>query len=68
MPTPAVLFGAIAFGSLGLGAFVWGKKAGSLKAIVIGILLMAYPYFVPGTLLVYLVGAALAAALFLFRD
>jgi hypothetical protein len=68
MPTPAVLFGAIAFGSLGMGAFLWGKRTGSLKAIVIGLLLMVFPYFVPGTLAVYGIGAGLTAALFLFRD
>ncbi len=68
MPTPTALFGLILFGAIGLAAFVYGRKTGSLRAIVIGIVLMAYPYFVEAALPLYLIGAALTAALFVFRD
>jgi len=68
MPAPANLFGSIVFGAIGLAAFVYGKKSGAFKPMLIGVLLMAYPYFVSETWLLYLAGAGLTAALFLFRD
>ncbi len=68
MPTPEALFGMILFGGIGMGAFVYGKKSGLMKPIIIGIALMAYPYFVEGTWLIFLIGAVLTAALFFFRD
>jgi hypothetical protein len=68
MPTPEALFGMILFGGIGMGAFVYGKKSGSLKPVIIGIALMAYPYFVESSLLIFLIGGLLTAALFVFRD
>ncbi len=68
MPSPGNLFGAILFGSIGMGAFVYGKKSGAIKPIIIGILLMIYPYFIPQTWLMYLAGSALTFSLYLFRD
>lgn len=66
--TPANLLGSLLFSTIGLGAFIYGKKAGLWKPLVIGIALMAYPYFVSQTGLLYLIGTLLTAALFLFRD
>lgn len=68
MPTPANLFGSIAFGIVGFGAFMYGKKTAGVKAMVIGVALMVYPYFVDPTWLLYTIGLALTAALFVFRD
>ncbi len=51
-----------------MGAFIYGKKSGSLKPVIIGIALMAYPYFVESSGLIFLIGALLTASLFLFRD
>ncbi len=67
MPTPGALFGSILFGSIGLAAFVYGKKTSTPRPMILGIALMAYPYFIPQTGPLYLVGAALTAALFLFK-
>ncbi len=58
----------ILFGGIGMGAFIYGKKSGSLKPVIIGIALMAYPYFVESSGLIFLIGALLTASLFLFRD
>lgn len=58
----------ILFGGIGMGAFVYGKKSGSLKPVIIGIALMAYPYFVASSSLIFLIGGLLTAALFVFRD
>ena len=60
------LFGGLIFGSIGFFAFRYGKRQGNYRMLGIGIALMVYPYFIPNTLAVYLVGAALVAALFFF--
>jgi hypothetical protein len=68
MPSPANLFGSLAFGVIGMGAFAYGKKVGGLRAMLIGVGLMVFPYFIDPTWLLFTVGAALTAALFIFRD
>lgn len=68
MPTPSSLFAMILFGSIGMGAFVYGKSMAAFRPIVIGILLMVYPYFVSGTMSMYAVGVALCLALYLLRE
>jgi hypothetical protein len=66
--SPAALFGSLLFGAVGLGAFLYGKKMVLYKPMVIGIVLMAYPYFVPQPWLIYTIGCALCLGLFVFRD
>lgn len=68
LPTPAALFADIAFGAIGFAAFLYGRRMTAWKPIVIGIALMAYPYFVSATWAVWAIGVALCAALYLFRD
>ena len=64
----ANLLGSFIFGCVGLAAFVYGKKQTSFKAMVIGIALMAYPYFVSNTIALYVIGISLIALLFILRD
>ena len=66
--TGANLFGGLLFGCIGLGAFIYGKRQSSWKAMAIGVVLMAYPYFVPSTTAMYACGLVLTVALFVFRD
>jgi hypothetical protein len=66
--SPAALFGSLMFGALGMGAFIYGKKMALWKPMVIGLVLMAYPYAVSQTWVLYAVGSALGIALFVFRD
>lgn len=66
--TAASLIAGILFGSIGFVAFVYGKKQSSLKAIVIGVLLMVYPYFIPNVIALYAIGAVLTACLFIFPE
>jgi hypothetical protein len=47
---------------------VYGKKQNAIKALLIGLTLIVYPYFVTNTVVMYAVGVALTAALFVFRD
>ena len=66
--TAASLIAGILFGSIGFGAFVYGKKQSSFKALVVGVLLMVYPYFIPNVIALYAIGAVLTACLFIFPD
>lgn len=59
----ANLAGGLLFSTIGLFAFTYGKRNQSLRHMVLGGLLMVYCYFT-NTVLTYLIGAALTAALF----
>ena len=64
----ADLIAGFLFSVIGMAAFAYGKKQGRLKTTLISVVLMTYPYFVSGTVLLYGVGLLLTAALFMFRD
>lgn len=66
--TGTTLFAGIIFGTIGFAAFVYGKKQSDLKVLVIGVALMAFPYFIPNPIALYAIGVALIAALFIFHD
>jgi predicted phage tail protein len=68
LPGTSNLFGSMLFGTIGFAAFIYGKKAMNWKPMVIGGALMGFTFFVSQTWLVYLLGAGLSAALFIFRD
>src|SRR3990167_2377004 len=48
--------GGLVFGSIGFVAFMYGKKNTSAQPMILGIALMAYPYFVRDVLAVYALG------------
>jgi hypothetical protein len=64
---PNVLAGLL-FGSIGFVGFIYGKRTSRLKPMMIGLLLMGYPYFVENTLALCGIGLAGTAALFWFGD
>lgn len=68
LPSPANLFGMLIFGIIGLAAFRYGKKMHEGAPLGIGVALMVYPYFVSRTWLLYVVGLALCAGLYLLRE
>ena len=61
------LFWGMAFGSVGVGYFVYGKKQQRLLPLLCGIGLMVFPYFVSSTLVLLVVGGLLLAAPFVLR-
>ena len=63
----ANIFASVIFGSIGFAAFIYGKKQSSFKALVIGVVLMVYPYFVTNAIAVYAIGVALSLTLFFFN-
>jgi hypothetical protein len=68
MPTPAYLAGLLFFSVLGYAAYRFGKRSEQPVARWGGVVLMLYPYLVSETWLLYVVGAGLCAAIFVFRD
>ena len=62
------IIGAFLFSGIGFVAFVYGKRNGEYRPMLIGFSLLAYPYFVQATLMVYLVGIGLTASLYWFRE
>jgi hypothetical protein len=67
MPSPAYIFGAVLFGIIGFAAYRYGKKAESAATKWIGVALMLYPYAISETWLLYVVGAGLCVALYVYR-
>lgn len=59
LPSPAYIVGAILFGIVGYLAYRRGRKASSPALTWTGVALMLYPYAVPQTWLLWLVGAGL---------
>ena len=55
---------SLLIGSVGLGLFLYGRKRDRLPHLIVGIVLMAYPYFVPGALWQAVVGAGLLGGLY----
>jgi hypothetical protein len=62
------LIGGFLFSGVGFVAFRYGKKMSLLWPMVIGVLLMVYPYFVGSTILLYGAGCALCAMLYFLRE
>ncbi|HTQ99862.1 MAG TPA: hypothetical protein VMH83_07725 [Candidatus Acidoferrum sp.] len=67
MDDNSLLWGMI-FGAVGLGYLRYGKLSKRTMPYVSGIALMVFPYFVEGTLLTVLVGAAFVALPFVIRS
>lgn len=68
MFTASNLIGGLIFSGIGFVAFVYGKKMALWRPMVLGILLMGYPYFVSDTWVMYGIGVLLTAGLYVFRD
>jgi hypothetical protein len=68
MPSPAALFASLIFGIVGFAAFRYGKKSALVVPMILGIVLMVYPYFVPETWMIYAIGCALTFGVWYFRN
>jgi hypothetical protein len=62
--TAANLLGSLLFSSIGYGVFTYGRKNGNMQKLVLGIVLMVYPYLISDTFWMYMIGAGLSALLF----
>ena len=59
LPTPLYMVGAVLFGILGYIAFRRGRKTAKRTLIWTGIVMMLFPYLVPETWLLWLLGVVL---------
>ena len=66
-PSPAYLFGMIVFSIIGYAFFRYGKKAELPIPKWVGVALMLFPYVVPQTWALYLIGSGLCVGAYLFR-
>lgn len=66
MDTAQLLWG-LAFGSIGLGYFLYGRKQRVPVPLVCGIALMVFPYFISNTYALVGVGVLLSALPYFLR-
>lgn len=64
----AYWIGSIVFSGIGFVAFAYGKKQTQWRRAAIGIALMTYAYFVSDTVIMYVIGFLLTAALFFVKE
>jgi len=64
---PMFVFFVILFSAAGLAYFMYGKKQVAPVPLVCGLVLMIYPYFVSGTLLLIGIGVVLVAIPYFVR-
>ena len=63
----STLLWGVLFGSIGLGLFIYGRKQRAIVPLVCGMALMAFPYFVSGTVWLVVIGVALMAIPYFVR-
>ena len=68
MDSSASLLWGLLFGSIGMGYFIYGKRQGRVVALLSGMALMVFPYFVTGWFLIILIGLVLMALPYFIRD
>jgi hypothetical protein len=62
----ALIWGLI-FNGVGVFAFLYGKKKQSVPFMIIGVLLIGYPYVVQNAVSIFIIGVVLSGALYFFR-
>lgn len=67
MDSTLLLLSGLVFTSVGLGYFIYGRRQDHKMALLAGIALMVYPYFVSGTPAMVGVGGLLMAVPFLLK-
>jgi len=55
------IFLGLLFGSIGTVYMIWGKRQSSVMHIVVGAILLVYPYVFTNAILIVIIGAILTA-------
>jgi hypothetical protein len=63
----STLLWGLLYGSIGMGYFVYGKKQQRVVALLSGVGLMVFPYFISNAWLSIVIGVALMALPYFFR-
>lgn len=66
MNESGLLWGVL-FSSIGLGFFIYGRRQGKTVPLLAGIALMVFPYFMPNTTALVVVGATFVAVPYFLR-
>lgn len=66
MDTASLLI-SLLISSIGIGYFIYGKKASNLVALISGLIMMIYPYFVSNPLISFLLGIFFCVLPFILR-
>ncbi len=64
MDSSMYLFVTVVFSAIGMAYFTYGKRQGKASALIGGVALMVYPYFVKSAVVLIGLGVALSAAPF----
>jgi hypothetical protein len=67
MPSTAYIVGSILFSIVGFIIYRYGKKTAQPTPKWLGVALMFYPYLISDTLMLYIVGAGLCVAAYMYR-
>ena len=65
---PGYLMASLVFGMIGMGMFMYGKKAGRMIPLGVGVALMIVPYFFSNVLAMSAACSALMAGAWLVRE
>ena len=63
----ALLLWRLLFSAIGMGFFIYGRKQTRAVPLVCGLVLMVYPYFVPSTIWLVVIGVMLCAVPYFVR-
>lgn len=67
MSESSLIWGVL-FGAVGLGYFVYGKKQRAVVPLLVGVALMAMPYFISNSWVLVGLGGGIAAVPYFFRE
>jgi hypothetical protein len=62
------LFSGLFISCIGMGFFLYGKKAAKLWPLLAGIALCVYPFFIGSVMLMWLLAAAIIVGVYLLRE
>ncbi len=63
----AELLWGVLFSSIGLGYFIYGRRQSKMIPLLCGVVLMAYPYFMPNVAALVIIGAIFTAVPYFIR-
>ena len=63
----AELLWGLLFGSIGVGYFMYGRRQGKMIPLLCGVVLIVYPYFMPNTTVLVIIGAIFTAVPYFIR-